>query len=187
MGFFNPFSGLGGGKKTDTGNINSVYGFSVGVTESTTDVARQLRPTLILHCSEIRGAEETYVQLAELKFYNKKGELINISEYNPTISCNLIAVNAQQSIETSIDNDITTVFCAYWNATTGLTITLESDYSDGIGYFSYVTGADMPARDMISFTIDYYWDAQTSRILDVSNASISTNRQTETQLFPCDE
>lgn len=38
----------------------------------------------------------------------------------------------------------------------------------------------MPARDMISFTIDYYWDAQTSRILDVSNASISTNRQTET-------
>ena len=185
MGFFNPFSGLGGGKKEDTGGINSAYGFSAGITESITEIIRP-RPTLILHCSEIRGAEKTYVQFAELKFYDRKGELINISEYEPIISCDLTPANEQQDIEKSIDNNIETKFCARWNTTTGLTITLEINYWDDIGYFSYITGEDAPERDMISFTIDYYQDDQISRILNVSNADISTNRQTETQLFSCD-
>ncbi len=188
MGFFNPFAGLGSGKGENKSKDAEVY-LPFGTVENCqeyiigTPYKFYNRPTLVLNSTDVRGADKRYIQFAELNFYDAEGNVINFNDYNPTITGSKVELATGESVDKVIDRDPNTKYFTDLDSNVGLTITLESDYTGMLKYFSYVTGSDAPERDAITFTIDLLYKTSMERILIVNNAEIPVERKAETQLF----
>lgn len=177
----------GGGGGSESLSIGNPYGLLEFCDTHTTGNAIRYysRPTLVLHCRDVRGPSKSYIQFAELNFYDSEGNLIDLSDYNPTITGSKPELATGESVDKSIDGDPNTKYFTSLDSSAGLTVTIELDYTGTFGYFSYTTGFDAQERDPTTFTIDSYRGTTVTRIIDVSNAEITTTRMAETQLFPC--
>ena len=138
-------------------------------------------PTLVLTVTETRSTQN-YGTIDEIYFYDENQNRIapSISE----VTANVRPYTDFESEGKCVDGNISTKWLWYWNNPTILTIVLTDDFHPA--YMSYVTGNDFPERDPISFSIDFRYRSLRKTFLTVSNATITTSRQTETQKFECD-
>lgn len=137
-------------------------------------------PTLVLTVTETRSTQN-YGTIDEIYFYDE-----NQNRITPSVSEVKANVNSYTNFENEgkcVDGDISTKWLWYWSNPTILTIVLTDDFHPA--YMSYVTGNDFPERDPISFSIDFCYGTLRKTFLTVSNATITTSRQTETQKFEC--
>ena len=133
-----------------------------------------------------KGTGDKVLQFSELNFFDKNSNKISWSVAN--IQCNMTGVNTSESIDKIIDGNTSTKFCTGdWGS--GLEneciITIQvNDSMDMPAYYSYVTSNDSPNRDPVSWTLSYSKDGTEYTIIsEVTDASITGNRNAETQLF----
>ncbi len=135
-------------------------------------------PTLILTITKTRQAQG-YCQFSELKFYDENYQ--PITPDIDQISTNATQYSASEGVEKCLDGNVDTKWLWYWQNPTTLTVALSSDFRPA--YVSYVTGNDGAGWDPVSFTLEYKYHADTTTILDVQDAEITSSRKAETQKF----
>lgn len=135
-------------------------------------------PTLVLTITKTRSTQ-TYGQIAELLFYDS--EQNQITPAIEEITANVSATSSSEGADKCLDGNINTKWCWHWQNPTALMIKLSSDFRPA--YFLYVTANDSPERDAVSFTIEYKYHADTTTMLDVHDAEITSSRKAETQKF----
>lgn len=133
---------------------------------------------LVLTITKTRSTQ-SYGQVAELLFYDS--EQNQITPTIEEITANVSATSSSEGTDKCFDGDINTKWCWHWQNPTVLMIELSSDFRPA--YFSYVTANDSPERDAVSFTLEYKYHADTTTILDVHDAEITSSRKAETQKF----
>ena len=136
------------------------------------------KPTLVLTITKTRQAQG-YGQFSELKFYDENYQ--PITPDIDQISTNAVQYSAFEGVENCLDGNIDTKWLWHWQNPTTLTVELSSDFRPA--YVSYVTGNDGVGWDPVSFTLEYKHHADTTTILDVQDAEITSSRKAETQKF----
>ena len=182
-GFFNvQMDGLLGSIRGMTGFFNVQMDGLLGSIRS----FRILRTTYetIMRITAKRG-DNGYVQMAEMNFYDRNGNLIDLR--NATVTTNITPSGSSYGPGNVVDQNIYTKLCGSWIEPT--IVTIQTDYPLDIVQFSYTTADDYYERDPVSFQIltgapGTFIDEGTV-ILAVSNADIPASRYTETEKWTC--
>ena len=132
-----------------------------------------------------KGTGDNMLQLSELNFYDENKSKIPWSIVE--IQSNMSGFKNEE-IGKLVDGNTGTKYCTGgWD--TGLEgeciiIIQVSDSMVMPAYYSYVTGNDSPNRDPVSWNLSYSKDGTEYKVIsEVSDETISDNRNTETQLF----
>lgn len=193
-------SGGGGGSTliektiTDNGEYlasdDSADGYSKVTVNVSSPTPQIIGTKFALQLNDFRSNND-YGQMQEIYFYDENQNKINVTM---TAKTDIQQLGASQRIVNLVDGNLNTKWTFYRNHESQ-TDTLKIAYISVDGeckpaYFSYVTGDDASARDPISFDLYYIEEyangkASSTLILSVENATIPTERKTETQLFPC--
>ena len=133
-----------------------------------------------------KGTGDEVLQFSELNFYDKNSNKISWSVVN--IQCNMKGVSTSESIDKILDGNINTKFCTReWGRVLENECIITIQVNDSMTFpakYSYVTGNDSPNRDPVSWTLSYSKDGTSYTIIsEVTDASITSNRKAETQLF----
>ena len=135
---------------------------------------------IIMTITAIAGNSAGIVQFSEMNFYSGDTRL----DLSGSIIKASVAGFSGEGVENLIDNNNNNKYCATWPSSKTVTITLNTSVQmNNLTDFSYVTGNDTPARDPVSFTLQYSGDygMNFEEILSVSGASITSTRNAETQ------
>lgn len=121
------------------------------------------------------------IQASEIKFYY--GGLYVSWPVGTTITSNVAFVGGEP-VTNMIDNNNSTKGCTS-SATNAAIIYITTPTDISLSQYSYVTANDVNARDPISWTMDISWDGGVTwtPMTTVTGATITTTRNTETQLF----
>lgn len=130
-------------------------------------------------------------QMAELYLYDSSGNKISWASGTTVHAPSRASYPSNEGPEMIIDGNVDTKFCllnfSVFNSD-GMDIIFELPEGLDVGHYNYVTADDSEERDPVSWTLSTSADGTEWTLLSVvENATITSDRKTETQIFDITE